>query len=307
MGDIKNKLEASVLDLFKPYAVKLFKLVDTLTETDVLDIASELGQKFLLVCKQIADDPRFSYFDAFKSEVEARRKEMEGKLANLEPKLDQSFKHNIGENTLENYKAIYTSFYDEIDKLSFEVVEKTLEKPEDPFVYFFNKSRLLIKSDFKRDFTPEQELRIAEFRKDLTQQKKELIERPLTLRQELKLFDDYRLAIEYQLVYFEQHRWYNTIRQYTTAWISYLEKIKKFHEEVNNRQVAKKVEDEIHKIQEWVKRLDQKYDKTPQLDTNQVQLLNENQKIMILRYKTDRKELRRYEEDKRIIKFLQSI
>jgi len=282
-------------------------LVETLTESDVLDIASELGQKFLLVCKQIIDDPRFTYFESFKTDVKTRQEEMQKKVNDLEPKLDRSFKHNVGDNTLENYKAVYTEFYEHVDKLSFDIVEKTLEKPEDPFVHFFNKSRILIKSDFKRDFNPDQELRISDFRKEMTEQKRELIERPLTLRQELKLFDDYRLAIEYQLVYLEQHRWYNTIRQYAAAWIGYMEKIRKFHDENNNKQVAKKIEEEIKKMQDWVKRLDKKYDKTPQLEMTQAQLLNDNQKTMILRYKSDRTELRSYEEDKRRIKFLQSI
>ena len=129
-------------------------------------------------------------------------------------------------------------------------------------------------------------------------------QKPLTMFQELKLFDDYRLAIEYNLVDIEDKGWYNTVRMYIKRWIPYLHTLETFHDKHSRYFLTKKIGKEIVKIEAWGKKVEKKYDQSIKLNMDQVNLMNKSIEMMISTYKSDRQQLKRYTEDKQILKYL---
>jgi hypothetical protein len=300
----KERLEIEVTNLFTTYTEKIFSVIHVLIDGVTLNLAWELGEKFLFVCKEIERDPRFVFMNNFRSYVQNKNNEMNVILTSLETKREEGAEKAINKEAIEQFKPLYMGFYRDIDKIQAQLIGIMTVKPANEFEYYLNKSRLLIKSQNIRNFTPEQEQAIQAYHARIPADQLKQFQKPLSLQQELKLFDDYRLAIEYQLVDFEDKGWYNSVRMYCRLWIEYLKKIAQYHQEYNRLKIVKKIQEEIEKITEWVKRIEIKYEKGIMLDVKQSELLSDHIRQMIVRYREDRKELKRADEDKQILKLL---
>jgi len=60
----------------------------------------------------------------------------------------------------------------------------------------------------------------------------------------------------------------------------------------------------IVKIEAWGKKVEKKHDQSIKLNMDHVNLMNQSIETMISTYKTDRQQLKRYTEDKQILKYL---
>ncbi|MHA1675138.1 MAG: hypothetical protein ACTSYI_16090 [Promethearchaeota archaeon] len=304
----KEKLEKTIISFYRGNLTEIEKTMANLLESYQATPALELGNKFILVCKEIQQDPRFQYMAQFQTIVENAHHNLQQEIAEIEVSLSKGqgktkpIRSSSDSQLIEQFKPIYSKFYSEIDQIQAELYENMSAKPDNEFEFYLNKSRFLTKSNINREFNQEQEKLISQFRKTLTKTQKQEISKPLSLRQELKLFDDYRLAVEYHLVDIEDKGWFNTVRLYGQRWIKYLQKIAIFHAKHFREAVVQKVEKEIIKIEKWLGKIEKKYDKSLHLNTAQIKLLNQTIKDMIISYRGERKQLKRYEEDARILK-----
>ena len=306
----KEKLEKTIISFFRGNLSEIESTIAKLLESYQSTPALELGYKFILVCKEIQQDPRFQYMVQFQIIVENAHTNLQKKITEIDVNLSKGLgqakriKNTSDNQLIERFKPIYSKFYSEIDQIQAELYANISAKPDNEFEFYLNKSRFLIKSNISREFSSEQEKLISQFRKTLTEAQKQEISQPLSLRQELKIFDDYRLAVEYHLVDIEDKGWFNTVRLYGQRWVKYLQKMTIFHAKHFREDVVQKIEREIIKIEKWLSKIEKKYDKSIQLDTAQVELLNQTIKDMILSYRGERKQLKRYEEDSRILKII---
>lgn len=309
----KEKLEQRIIAFFRSNLEEIVKTMDQLLEGYRPYAYIELGRKFLMVCSQIQGDPRFHYMNQFQSivnqsmaDIKKRIDQVDEELATGILKPSKSFQ-DYDSQMIEYFKPLYSKFYAEIDQIQADLYANLTIKPENDFEFYLNKSRLLIKSKIDRNFTDEQEKLIKQYRSSMQKSDQENISTSLTLRQEMKLFDDYRLAIEYHLVDIEDKGWFNTARLYCDQWIKYLQKIAIFHAKHFREPLVQKIEKEITKIENWKMKIESKYDKSMKLDTNQMKLLNSTIKDMILSYKIQRKKLKQIEQDIKILKQIQNL
>ena len=256
--------------------------------------------------EEIRQDPRFTYMDKFQQFVTETQNMISLKIFELEltwskiyPKGSQSL-----DITAKHSMRSKNQFYSQIDQIQKEFLDSVSETPENEFEHYLNKSKFLAKPHVIRKFTTAQETQIKNFRTKATKEKLQSFQKLLTMYQELKVFDDYRLAIEYNLVDVEDKGWYNTVRMYTMEWLPYLYTLETFHSKNSRQFLAKKIRKEIEKIEAWVKKIEDKYDKSIKLDMKQANLMSQSIKTMISTYKVDRQQLKRYEVDRQIIKYL---
>ena len=300
----KEKLESEVTEFFNEYTAAIISKIEDLVLIKQMNIAFDLGVKYRIVCSEIGRDPRFTYMIKFKELVRGKDREMMQRLEDVDAKREEDKGVKPSEVSMESLKPLYKDFYKSVDKIQSQLLQNMEENPEDEFIFYLNKSKLLLKNRLIGEFTPEQEKAIEAFRKNLSEVKRMMIQKPLTVMQELRLFDEYRLAVEYQLVDLEDKGWYNSVRLYCKAWIKYLRKIAVFHESAGRERVSKKVMEEVEKVNDWMKRVEKKYDKRILLNVEQTKLLSDQYRDMILRYRDDRKILKKYEEDKQILKMI---
>ncbi len=305
----KEKLEKEVLSFFAENNERIAEIVATLVDTHHPGAAVELAKKFSLVCDEIQRDPRFSYMARLLHAVDVAELGLTRTILSIESEGNGKGEADPHSEMayLEQYRNQYHRFYSQIDKIQARLMANVTVQPENDFEFYFNKSRFLFKPRVIRQFTADQETLIEQYRKILSEDQMKSVKNPLTSRQELKLFDDYRVAVEYHLVDFEDKGWFNTVRLYCEKWVKYLEKIAQFHADRGRAPVAQKVRKEIKKIQTWEKKIEKKYDKRVQLDTEQMKIVNQSIKNMILSYRIDRKEFKKSEEDKRVLKLIQSL
>ncbi|MHA1611430.1 MAG: hypothetical protein ACTSYU_05195 [Promethearchaeota archaeon] len=306
----KEKLEKTIISFFKGNLTEIETTIVKLLDSYQAMPAMELGTKFVLVCREIQHDPRFQYMDQFQTIVENTHQNLLHKIREIESNLSKGLDHpsiinNISDSQLiEQFKPIYSKFYSEVDQIQAELYENISVKPDNEFEFYLSKSRFLIKSNISRGFSLEQEKLINQYRKTLTNAQKKDISQPLSIRQELKLFDDYRLAVEYHLVDIEDKGWFNTVRLYGQRWIKYLQKMAIFHAKHFREPLVQKIEKEITKIEKWVGNIEKKYEKSVQLDIAQIELLNQTIIDMILSYRGERKQFKKYKEDVKILKLI---
>ena len=302
----QEKLEKKVIAFFKENLQELHKSTDNFIELGHLDKALVIFKNFSLLCEEIQQDPRFIYMKKFLQFVAGNHTSILLRIEELETMWDQILSQR-GQSQKRKEKQRMRSrsnFYSQIDQIQAEFIDSQLENPENEFEHYLNKSKFLAKSRVIRKFTSEQENKIKNFRVKATKEKLREFQKPLTIFQELKLFDDYRLGIEYNLVDIEDKGWHNTIQMYINKWVPYLHTLEAFHDKNSRYFLAKKISKEIVKIEAWGKKVEKKYDQSIKLNMDQVNLMNKSIETMISTYKADRQQLKRYVEDKQIIKNL---
>jgi len=302
----QEKLEKKVITFFKENLQELHKSTDNLIELGHLDKSLVLFKNFSLLCEEIKQDPRFIYMKKFLQSVAGNHKSILLRIEELESMWDQLLSQR-GQSQKKKEKQRMRSksnFYSQIDQIQAEFIDSQLENPENEFEHYLNKSKFLAKPRVIRKFTSEQEKKIKEFRRKATKEKLHEFQKPLSIFQELKLFDDYRLAIEYNMVDIEDKGWYNTVQMYINKWVPYLHTLESFHAKHSRHFLVKKIGKVIVKIEAWGKKIDKKYDQSIKLNMNRVNLMNQSIETMISTYKTDRQQLKLYTEDKQILKYL---
>ena len=212
----KKKLEKKILVFFNDNANEVLQTIVTLRKGDHPSAAIDLGKKFVWVCEQILQDPRFNYMKQVHQLVQQKILAITEQISLVESEesLSPSNEQFYNEDFLEHFKPLYSRFYTKVDQIHHEIIEEMTEKPENEFEHYWRKSRILMKSRVIRKFTPDQEKIIKNFKKSLPPAKLEKFREPLSLRQELKLYDDYRIANEYYIVDIEDKGWFNTVILY---------------------------------------------------------------------------------------------
>ena len=119
-------------------------------------------------------------------------------------------------------------------------------------------------------------------------------------------FTDYAKKFEKLLLEQEDKGWYNSVRQYALKWLKYLEKIANFHDKPGREEIRNEVRAYYTKIEDWIGRLDRKYDSKIQIDAEKTPLINEEIKEKIVQYKIDRKNFKETEIKRRILSFLRN-
>jgi len=302
----QEKLEKKVIAFFKENLQDLHNSTDKLIELGHLDKSLGFFKNFSLLCEEIQQDPRFTYMKKFLQFVEGNHKSTLLRIEELELMWDQILSQR-GQSQKRKEKQRMRSksnFYSQIDQIQAEFIDSQLENPENEFEHYLNKSKFLTKPRVFRKFTSEQEKMIKEFRRKATKEKLHEFQKPLSIFQELKLFDDYRLAVEYNMVDIEDKGWHNTIQMYINKWVPYLHTLETFHGKHSRLFLVKKIGKVIVKIEAWGKKVEKKYDQSIKLNMDHVNLMNQSIETMISTYKTDRQQLKRYTEDKQILKYL---
>ncbi len=302
----QEKLEKKVIVFFKENLQDLNNFTENLIVLGDFDKSLVLFKNFSLLCEEIQQDPRFIYMKKFLQFVEGTYKSNLFKIEELELMWDQKSpqRGRSQKNKEKQRMRSKNKFYTQIDQIQAEFLDSLQEHPENEFEHYLNKSKFLAKPRVIRKFTSEQEKVINSFRVKANKEKLNQFQKPLTIFQELKLFDDYRLAVEYNLVDIEDKGWYNTVRMYINKWTTYLHTLETFHSKHSRHFLVKKIGKEILKIEAWGKKVEKKYDQSIKLNLDQVNLMNQSIEIIISTYKTDRQQLKRYTEDKQILKHL---
>ncbi|WP_371803112.1 hypothetical protein [Candidatus Lokiarchaeum ossiferum] len=304
----QEKLEKKVISYFYENFQTFQNTTNDLIVLGHYDIALEYFSDFSNLCSEIQQDPRFLYMDKFIKLV----KDTENKISEQIEELEANWTNFVAQQgNFKSKKNDYgigakNQFYRQIDQIQKEFLDSVKDIPANEFEHYLNKSNFFSKPRIIRKFSPSQEKIIKNFRNQATKEKILSFNKRLTNFQELKLFDEYRLAIEYNLVDFEDKGWFNTIRMYIREWIPYLETLEAFHARNARSYLSKKIRKEIDKINAWVLKVDQKYDKSIKLNVDQAVLMDNSIKKMISIYKNERKQLKRYEKDKRILKYLKN-
>jgi hypothetical protein len=302
----QEKLEKKVIEFFRENLKDLQNSTDRLIELGHLDKTLGFFKNFSLLCEEIQQDPRFTYMKKFLQIVEGTHASILHRIEELELMWVHILSQR-GQSQKKKEKQMMRSksnFYSQIDQIQAEFIDSQLENPENEFEHYLNKSKFLAKPRVIRKFTSEQEKKIKEFRRKATKEKLNEFQKPLSIFQELKLFDDYRLAIEYNMVDIEDKGWYNTVQMYINKWVPYLHTLESFHAKHSRHFLVKKIGKVIVKIEAWGKKVDKKYDQSIKLNMNHVNLMNQSIEKMISTYKTDRQQLKRSTEDKQILKYL---
>ena len=302
----QEKLEKKVIAFYKENLQDLHNSTDKLIDLGHLDKALGFYKNFSLLYNEIQQDPRFTYMKKFLQFVVGTHSSILLRIEELELMWDQILSQR-GQSQKRKEKQRMRSknhFYSQIDQVQAEFIDSQLENPDNEFEHYLNKSKFLAKARVIQKFTSEQENKINNFRVKATKERLHEFQKPLTIFQELKLFDDYRLGIEYNLVDIEDKGWHNTIQMYINKWIPYLHTLEAFHDKNSRHFLAKKIGKEIVKIEAWGKKVEKKYDQSIKLNMDQVNLMNKSIETMISTYKTDRQQLKRYTEDKQILKNL---
>ena len=304
----QEKLEKKVISYFTENFQTFHENTDQLVILGHYDLALEFFSDFSNLCAVIQQDPRFIYMEKFiklvketESKISEQIDDLEANWANFIPTEVKSKSKKIGHDI-----GAKNRFYRQIDQIQNEFLDSVKDIPENKFEHYLNKSTFFFKPRIIRKFTPSQEKIIKNFRNKATKDKILSFNKRLTNFQELKLFDDYRLAIEYNLVDFEDNGWHNTIRMYIRDWIPYLQTLEAFHAKNSRNSISKKIHKEIDKINNWVSKVEQKYDRSIKLNVDQTILMDNSIKKMIAIYETERNQLKRYEKDKRILKYVKN-
>jgi len=301
----QEKLEKKVIAFYKENLQNLHNSTDKMVNLGHLDKAFGSYKNFSLLCEEIEQDPRFIYMNKFLQFVSGTHQSILLRIEELESEWDQILSQKRHSQKKEKPRMRSKStFYSQIDQIQAEFIDTQLENPENEFEHYLNKSKFLAKPRVIRKFTSEQENKIKEFRRKATKEKLHEFQKPLSIFQELKLFDDYRLAVEYNMVDIEDKGWYNTIQMYINKWVPYLHTLETFHSKHSRHFLVKKISKVIGKIEAWGKKVEKKYDQSIKLNMDHVNLINKSIETMISTYKTDRQHLKRYTEDKQILKSL---
>lgn len=307
---LKTKLESEYQIIFSQNFDDILKQIMLMIDSTEFDLAIKLGKKFRTVCTNIGRDPRFLGMSKFLNLVRSKDRQIEDLIERIGRKLEKySIPPPQSVTPVEKFESLYMHFYRVVDKRAYEIyqaAEKENANPDSSISNLFHKIKDYMQSKIKPSFTPEQLKLISEFRKkeaDWSESQKLDIKKPISPKDDIQIFLDYAKPVEKQLMEFESRGWYNSTRQYTLTWLEYLEKIAKFH--INVPAVVDVIRQEILYMKDWLVRVDNKYNEKPQLEYEEGFMLNDDIRELMLRYKTDRKEFRIHQEDKRILKIIE--
>ncbi len=301
----QEKLEKKVITFYKENVQNLHNSTEKLIDLGLIDKALGFYKNFSLLCEEINQDPRFIYMKKFLQHVSGTQQSIFLQMEELESMWDKILSQKGYSQKIENQRMRSKStFYSQIDQIQAEFIDSQNENPVNEFEHYLNKSKFLAKPRMIRKFSSEQENIIKEFRRKATKEKLHEFQKPLSIYQELKLFDDYRLAVEYNMVDIEDKGWYNTIQMYINKWVPYLHTLEAFHSNHSRHFLVRKIGKVIVKIEAWGKKVEKKYDQSIKLNMDHINLMNKSIETMISTYKTDRQQLKRYTADKQILKNL---
>lgn len=312
MGNLQTKVEKEVDRFFQTYTKDIIYQINLLADAFEFILAFKLGKKFRQICTQIGEDPRFKLMIDFKSTVRNADRDVEQLMQKVKLRAEiNPTQRGDSDTPIEKFEALYMRFYREIDIYLSELYQEA-NKPKESKEAFLSpvadaiaKTKDWIKNKLGPELTSEELKQIEEFRKTLSENDKLEINKPIPVKDELDLFLNYAKVIEQDLNEYEQKGWFNSIRVYVQAYLSYLEKIAEYHNTPDRYDIQYIVQAEYNKIKSWFARVETKYANSPQLPVDPG-LLNENMKTKIMKYKIDRKLLRQFIENTRILALIKN-
>lgn len=312
-GNVFNKIEQNAIEFFNNYYQNIIKQVDILIDSKYMYTAVNILKEFRVFCENIGKDPRFRKMNQFKEFVRSKDRDADQKFQNVKQMYTQKGSLDDKDTAnIEKFKPLLNTFYVKIDdylkqtKLLDEKLDSEKEKEEADVIQNLIKLRDWVKDTFKSEVTPEQQKKIEKFKKNMSEQDKTIVHTPISVNEEINIFNDYAKQIYKQFLTFEKKGWFNSVINYSSQWLIYLEKIGNQRKTPEFEPYRNAIRKWYLKVEDWIKRVKIKYKGAPILHLEKTHLLNEEVKKNISQYKEMRDEYIKEEENKRIINILKS-
>jgi hypothetical protein len=274
--------------------------------------AYELGKVFRRICNRIGKDPRFMGMTAFLNNTRKNDREFIEKVNLIKqryadhPKIVDAAKPKLGK-----FDILEEKFYLKVDQIQPPVETDSskstsenlhlVEKHERDLILLEDARKMLEKYlNIPLNLNKNEE--ILDFRKRMTKEQKALIKQPLTLKQEIHVFEHYIKIIMQKFTELEENGWYNSILNYSKAQIQYLNKIAGKRIGPEWEEFRNTVRKGDYEFKDWLKRLKRKYEDHPQLELHKMPILNEEIRNILYSYKYIRRAFILFEQNKRIQK-----
>ena len=337
------KIERELIKSFNHY-VKTSVLADIQVlddSTQLLNIIN-IGKKFQEICNSIGNTPEYKKMFNFLSDVRMRDREINRLVTSMKRKYEfdnpEKFRvdHEIlGDNLdfiLQSLKSQLKSLQQEENEIKLakqqkkEEKEKTkLEKKQDKQISLnvdvnsyikrvktsvpVQKVEKWAQNKFHPNEIEENKLKIKNYRKNFTEEKKKKIQRNLTLKEEKALLKNWIKEFHENLLKFESNANYNHIMDYSNAFLKFNEVLdEKFKKDPQFEGKTSHLRSDLREfykfLEDWIIRVNMKYENPQKKNPKEEKVNKKNIDEFLKKYELNRSKFIINQEDHRILKII---
>ncbi len=335
------KIERELIKSFNHY-VKTSVLADIQVlddSTQLLNIIN-IGKKFQEICNSIGNTPEYKIMFNFLSDVRMRDREVSRLVNSMKMKyeFDNPEKFRVDHEILaDNLDFILQSLKSQLKSLQQEEKEmilakqqkkeekeKTkLEKRQDKqnslnvdvnsFIIRLKnipavqKVEFWAQTKFHPDEIEENKLKIKNYRKNFTEEKKQEIQKDLTLKEERTLLKKFINEYHENLLNFESNCNYNHIMDYSNAFLKFAEVLdEKFRKNSEFEGKTRDLRGDLRKfykfLEDWIIRVNIKYENPKKGNPKEEKVDKKDIDEILRNYDLNRSKFIIFQEDRRILK-----
>ncbi len=299
-----KSVEQEYIKLFRDFYQQIWDSLISFESPQFYRYTVELSKEFRAICTKIGKDLRFQGMERYLDVVRNSDREAIEYAKKLKRRYENHPERAKAESpNPDKFTPMLNQFYFKVDQIH-PPAPKTSELIPKSIRPALLQTQSTIRQLLGLEISKEDQLTVDHFRNSMTNHQKQMIRQPLNIKEEIKIFRIYAVDVQKIFNQYEQKGWFNSINNYAPVWLKYLEKIREKRQGIEYIEYDNLVKQTLLNFQEWVKRVKKKYEGRIDLALDGVDLINSDMKDKILSYKHIRRAYIRFEENKRILKYL---
>ena len=337
------KIERKLIKSFNHYVkTSVLAEIQALDDSTQLLNVIKIGERFQKICNSIGNTPEYMKMFNFLSYVRMNDREIHRLIISMKMKYDFDnpdkfrVKHEIIADNLDfilqSLKSQLKSLEQEEEEINLAKQQKKEEKEKSKLEKRQDKQISLninIKSYIKRlknclpvqkvefwaqtKFHPEEieesKLKIKNFRKNLTQEKKQIIQKDLTLKEERTLLKEWINEFHENILEFESFGNYIHIIDFSSTFLKFSEGLdEKFRKNSEFEGKTRQLRGDLRKfykfLEDWLSRVETKYEDPQKRNPKEEKVDRKEIDEFLKIYEINRSKFIIIQEDRRILKYL---